>query len=70
LGNCQRPEKVEHRKLIKIMKTLNEVSLTELSQEELNDVQGGISIIRIEGWFDGEPGSRGYLFGKKIWDTY
>jgi len=52
------------------MKTLNEVSLTELSQEELNDVQGGISIIRIEGWFDGEPGSRGYLFGKKIWDTY
>ena len=29
-----------------------------------------ILIFRVEGWLDGRKGSRGYLFGWKIWDTY
>ncbi|WP_421920454.1 bacteriocin [Marinifilum sp.] len=52
------------------MKNLEMFQVQELTKNEMKKVQGGISIIRIEGWFDGKKGSRGYLFGKKIWDTY
>jgi len=52
------------------MKNLEEFKIQELTKSEMLKVQGGLSIFRVEGWFDGEPGSRGYLFGFKIWDTY
>lgn len=48
--------------------TSNQKKEIVLNQNDL--IQAKISIFRIEGWFDGKKGSRGYLFGWKIWDTY
>ena len=52
------------------MKNLEIMGVQEMDAMEMRRAQGGISFIRIEGWFDGEKGSRGYLFGIKIGDTY
>lgn len=53
------------------MKTLEKFQAQELNMSEMMSVKGGFSILRIEGWFDGEKGSRCTLLSTWVlWDTY